>query len=115
MGDTHRIRLQAAWDVAAGGTTWTRSFGRPTGVGPGERVWLVIERPAAGAAALDGRPLAAVGVGDGPWRHALTGDPRERHELRLEFTAPPGPVAAGARVPLPEAAGLVWLEIEAGQ
>ncbi|MFM9058320.1 MAG: hypothetical protein ACKOSQ_04240 [Planctomycetaceae bacterium] len=115
MGDTHRIRLQAAWDVAAGGRTWTRSFGRPTGVGPGDRVWLVIERPAARSAAIDGRPLAAVGVGDGPWRHALNADLRERHELRLEFAAPPGPVAACVRVPLPEAAGCVWLEIEADE
>ena len=114
MGDTHRIRLQAAWNVAAGGTTWTRSFGRPTGVGPGDRIWLVIERAAACSATLDGRTLSAVAGGAGPWRHDIGADPRNRHELRLEFAAPPGPVSAGARERLPEGAGVVWLEIETG-
>ena len=113
MSEPHRIRLQAAWDVAAGGTTWTRSFGKPTGVGPGDRVWLVVERPAACAAALNGRPLPPVADRAAAWRHDVTADLRDRNELRLELHEPPGPVTAAVRVPLPEPVGLVALEIEA--
>lgn len=112
MSDTHRIRLQAAWDVAAGGAVWTRSFGRPTGVGPGDRVWLVIERPAACSAALNGGALPAVGVGAGPWRHDVTADLRDRNELRLEVRWPWEPAPTAVRVALPETLGRVALEIE---
>lgn len=112
MSESHRIRLQAAWDVAAGGAAWTRSFGKPTGVGPGDRVWLVLERPAACMAALNGRPLPPIVGGNAAWRHDVTADLRDRNELRFELHEPPGPVAAVGRVPLPETVGLVALEIE---
>jgi hypothetical protein len=114
VSESHRIRLQGAWEVAAGGAAWTRSFGRPTGVGPGGRVWLVLERPAACAAALNGRPLPPVAGGIAAWRHDVTADLRDRNELRLEVHEPPWPVAGVGRTPLPEAVGLVALEIEPG-
>lgn len=114
MSGPHRIRLQAAWRIAAGGAVWIRSFGRPTGVGPDMRIGLVIERPAACTATLNGRSLPAVTGGVAAWRHDVTADLRERNELRLEF-APVAPARAAAdRVPFPEPLGVVSLEITAG-
>ena len=114
MSVTHRIRLRAAWEVTADGTAWMRSFGRPTGVGVGDRLWLVIERPAACKALLNGRPLPPVPAGAKAWRHDVTADLRERNELRLQFVVPAGRVGDGGRVPLPESLGEVLVEIEAG-
>jgi len=111
MSAPHRIRLQAAWRVAAGGSVWIRSFGRPTGVGPDGRVWLVIERPTACAAALNGRIVPPVVGGTAAWRHDITTDLRERNELRLEFTVVESELAAHDRVTLPDALGAVSLEI----
>lgn len=114
MTGRHRIRLQAAWSVEAGGAVWTRSFGKPAGVGPADRIWLVIERPAACSACLNEGALPPVAGGIDPWRHDVTADLRDRNELRLHLREPRGPVTTGARPPLPEAVGLVALEVEAG-
>jgi hypothetical protein len=114
MNATHRIRLQAAWSVAAGGTIWTRSFGRPTGVGPGDRIWLEIARPTACSARLNGRTLPAVAAGAAPWRLDVTADLRERNDLQLEFRADVPTQATAERVPLPEAGGRVALVITSG-
>lgn len=110
----HRIRLQAAWSAAVGGTVWTRSFGTPTGVGPGWRVWLEITRPAACSAVLNGRSLPPVTAGTAPWRHDVTADLRDRNHLRLEFVAALPAEAAADRVPLPEAGGSVALVVGIG-
>lgn len=112
MSDPHRIRLQAAWDAATGRTTWTRPFGRPTGVGPADRIWLVIERAAPCAVALNGRALPPVTAGADAWRHDVTAALRDRNELRLEFPGLSGDGIAAGRVPLPERLGLVALEID---
>lgn len=114
MSGPHRIRLQAAWRVDAGGVVWIRSFGKPTGVGPGGRIWLVIERPAACAAALNGRILPAVAGGTAAWRHDVTADLRERNELRLEVATGERVRAGGAHLLLPETLGAVALEITPG-
>lgn len=111
MSGPHRIGLQAAWHAADDGTAWSRSFGRP-GIAAGERVWLVIERPAAGEVLLNGRPLPPTPGGDATWRHDVTADLRRRNELRLEVRPPLGPGTPSGRVPLPAALGLVALEIE---
>lgn len=113
MAHVHHIRLQAAWDRCPHGASWTRSFGRPSGVGPDDRVWLVVERPAARAVVLNGRELAIVSAGAAAWRHHVTADLRERNELRLDV-APPVAVGAAGRQPLPESLGIVRLEIESG-
>lgn len=110
----HRIRLQAAWRPSPDGAAWTRSFGRPAGVGPRDRVWLVIERPAASAAALNGRSLPPPVAGAAAWRQEVTADLRERNELRLDFAAPAIAGAGRHRAPLPEPLGVVALEIETG-
>ncbi len=90
-----------------------RSFGRPTGIGPEDRIWLVIERAAACVVALNGRVLAAASAGDGPWRHDVTTALQERNELQLTFNAARADAAAG-RGPLPEWLGVVTLIIESG-
>lgn len=113
MARVHRIRLQAAWDRCPRGATWTRSFGRPSGVGPEDRVWLVVERPAACALMLNGRELPAVFPGTASWRHHVTADLRERNELRLDAGTTVA-VAAAGRQPLPESLGIVRLEVESG-
>lgn len=110
MSGPHRIGLQAAWHVEAGAGAWIRSFGRPTGIDPGDRVWLVIERPAACVARLNGRPLPTIAAGVAAWRHDVTADLQRRNELRLDV---PGAASASlCRVPLPESLGTVALEIE---
>lgn len=112
MNEAHRIRLQSAWDVDAGGTTWTRSFGRPTGVGPGDRIRLVIERPAACSATLNGLPLPPVSAGASVWRHDVTTSLHDRNELRLVLGSARPARAGRARVPLPSAVGMVALEVD---
>lgn len=114
MSGSHRIGLQAAWDAGAGGAAWIRSFGRPTGVAAGDRVWLVVERPAACTALLNGRPLPPIVAGVGAWRHDVTADLRPRNELRLEFAGRIVANVGPGRTPLPEALGSVALEIEPG-
>lgn len=115
MSGPHRIRLQAAWQSAAAGAVWTRSFGRPTGIDPGDRIWLVIEAPKACAAKLNGRPLPVVVGVMAAWRHDVTAELLERNDLRLEFDAPSDVESVTARSPLPDALGLVALEIDPGE
>lgn len=114
MNEVHRIRLQAAWHATAGGAVWNRSFGIPTGVGSGDRIWLEITRPAACAAALNGRTLPSVVAGAAPWRHDVTADLRDRNDLRLEFVAALPARAAAERELLPEVGGGVALVITSG-
>jgi hypothetical protein len=122
----HLIRLGNAWEPPAartgeGAGRWRRRFGRPGGLGPGDRVVLVVERselPAA--AALNGVPLPAVVPGD-RWAHDVTPLLADRNELVLEIGLPeptPDPTAEPARIgpiagrrPLPDVAGAVRLEI----
>lgn len=122
----HVIRLGNAWEPPAartgeGAGRWRRRFGRPGGLGPGDRVVLVVERPELPAgAALNGVPLPAVVPGD-RWTHDVTPLLADRNELVLEIGLPeptPDPTAEPARVgpiagrrPLPEVAGAVRLEI----
>jgi len=111
----HAINLANAWEVEAGGTAgggaWVRRFGRPTGLGAGDAVWLVIDGPAACTLSLNGASLPAASAGV-DWRVEITALVRERNLLLLvpqDRTA--GAVAAAGRVPLPAALGRVRLEI----
>ena len=122
----HVIRLGNAWETPADGTgqrvsRWRRRFGRPGGLGPGDKVVLVVERPGLSATAvLNGVPLPAV-VPGGRWANDVTPLLADRNELVLDLATaepPPEPMREaarrgppGGRRPLPEAAGAVRLEI----
>jgi hypothetical protein len=60
MSSTHRIHLRRPWrfEVTDYRVRWTRPFNRPTGLGPGQQVWLLFE-----------------GFADGPWGVILNGQP----------------------------------------
>lgn len=120
MSENHVINLTSAWeppDPAAGREAWTRRFGMPSGIEPGDRVWLVIEAAAGCAVELGGEPLPTA-VAGGPARHDVTGRLGPRNELLLVPAAVGLPEVGRrptpGRVPLPAALGRVRLEIEPG-
>jgi hypothetical protein len=124
VSEPHAIHLGAAWQPpdAAGteGRHWLRRFGLPAGLGPADRVWLAIERPAACRLAVNGSPLPPCAAGIA-YRVDVTPLLRERNELVLEAaSASAAPVDAGCsvdrhgRVPLPAAFGRMLLEIVTG-
>lgn len=122
----HVIRLGNAWEppsarAGEAACRWRRRFGLPGGLGPGDRVVLVVERPELPAgAALNGALLPAVVPGE-RWSHDVTDLLADRNELVLDLGLPeptPDPTAQPARSgpitgrrPLPEVAGAVRLEI----
>jgi hypothetical protein len=118
VSGTHVINLSTAWeppDPAAGREAWTRRFGMPAGIEPGDRVWLVIEAATGCDFALGGEPLPRVAAAE-TRRHDITGKLGQRNELLLVPVAAalPGPAGrpAHGRLPLPTAIGRVRLEIE---
>lgn len=108
--ERHAINLAAAWDWD--GVVWRRAFGRPTGVEPGDSVWLVFTAPGAATVALNGTPLPAL-CGDMPrWSRDVTALLRDRNELTLSAAVPPvADSGALGRVALPEQLGHPALEI----
>ena len=117
MSEVHAINLSTAWeppDPAAGRAAWLRRFGMPAGIGPGDRVWLLVEPAAAGELRLGGEPLPAVVTGR-RWRHDITRLLRPRNELTLATVEPVGRplvTAVHGRCDLPATIGRVWLELE---
>ena len=118
MSGNHVINLSTAWEppeAAAGRDAWTRRFGMPAGIEPGDQVFLVIEAAVSCGAALAGAPLPSVVAGL-PWRQDVTERLGPRNELVLIPAAALVPEssarAAHGRRPLPVAIGSVWLEIE---
>jgi hypothetical protein len=116
----HVINLSTAWeppDAAAGREAWTRRFGMPAGIEPGDRVWLVIEAATGCDLAIGGAPLPAAVAGRLS-RHDVTGRLGPRNELVLIPEQALAPEPAGrpthGRLPLPAAIGSVRLEIEPG-
>jgi hypothetical protein len=78
MSGIHRINLSTAWQPpAAGGAAWVRRFGRPDGLEPSTRVWLVHDGGQGTELILNGAPLPA---GD---RHDVTTILGKRNELLL--------------------------------
>lgn len=116
MSSVHRINLTTAWQPPAAGTTaWVRRFGRPDGLEPPTRVWLVHEGGPAATLTLNGSALPA---GD---RHEVTGALAKRNELLLEPLVPlpaaeaaadPAGQPAHGRQPLDPRLGRLHLEIE---
>jgi len=90
MSGVHRINLSTAWQPpAAGSTAWMRRFGRPDGLEPASRVWLVHERGSGVRLILNGKPLPA------GRRHDVTTALAKRNELLL-LPLPPIPAAQQA-------------------
>ncbi len=119
MSGGHAINLGNAWEAEPGddghAAAWVRRFGRPTGLEPGDTVWLVIEEPVACTLVLNGARLPD-GLPGAAYRVEITPRLRDRNLLVL---VPPagGAAAAGAgRVPLPDSLGRMRLElVPAGQ
>jgi hypothetical protein len=125
MEAVHRIHLGNAWEppTPGDGGGWRRHFGLPSGLGPGTRVWLVIEQPMACGVVLNAHALPAA-VAGAEYRHEVGGLLAQRNELvllpaedewgreRIVLHNPlPSPITV--RQPLPRACGRVWLEITA--
>lgn len=116
----HAIHLGVAWEPPpAAATPWTRRFGRPTGVGPTDRIVLVCAGVAEGAApvwrtaTLNDRPLAWRDAGPGDLECDVTAVLTDRNLLAV-MAAMPEPVsgrAVGARAPLPSAFGRLSLVV----
>ncbi|MEN0111941.1 MAG: hypothetical protein AAF805_14575 [Planctomycetota bacterium] len=75
----HVIRLRAAWTIADG--RGERRFNRPTGLGPGTRVWLAWDGP-AGDASMNGEPIDETHF-CGPPRFDVTQRLRNANVLQL--------------------------------
>jgi hypothetical protein len=132
----HTIDLTNAWEppaaapdsVASGcpappgcgpNVAWVRSFGLPTGLGAGDRVWLVLDGPQDCLLALNDSPLPAV-MASSSYAVEITAMLLPRNRLRLLPAAgePPVPtesskrLVAHGRCRLPNAYGRVRLEID---
>ena len=84
----HRIRLRKPWgsEVIAGAICWRRRFGRPTGLGAADRLWIVVENlPQAGSVELNGVLLGALGARAACGRFEVTGRLDARNELLLRL------------------------------
>jgi hypothetical protein len=119
VSERHVINLATAWEPpAAGSRAWVRRFGQPSGIEPGDRLWLVIEDGATATLVLNGVCLPAE-IG----RHDVTELLESRNELLLipaavlaiDAEAPvenPSPAPLHGRRDLDARHGRVSLEIE---
>lgn len=112
----HTIDLTNAWEPPVAGSrtpasslAWVRRFGRPSGLGPGDRVWLAMDLPPPADATLNGAALPALPEAVGAWRIDVTDRLESRNELVLPLDADGGGVRRAA---LPAVCGRVRLEIE---
>ncbi|MFM8433739.1 MAG: zinc-binding dehydrogenase [Planctomycetia bacterium] len=110
--ERHSINLAAAWDPDSGGAIWRRSFGRPSGVGPGDRVRLVVAAPGDAAVDVNGTALPPLRSGPAQWSHDVTGLLGERNLLTLTLAAARSETSAvQGRMAVPESLGRPSLEI----
>ncbi len=85
----HSIRLRDPWETEpargdSGRVRLGRRFGRPTGLGPSDVVWLVVEGAApSGVVTLNGSPL-----GEAPGRFDVTTELAERNHVTIEVDLP---------------------------
>jgi hypothetical protein len=118
----HAIQLGAAWEppspaAADGRVVWTRRFGRPAGLGPGDRVLLVVSQPSiAGEMVVNAVALPRLAAGASRWAEDITPLLQDRNELRVAVAAASTIDHAPARGPhgrgpLPSVIGIVALEI----
>jgi hypothetical protein len=118
VSGAHSIHLGNAWEVEPGDAghapEWVRRFGRPTGLGAADAVWLVIDALADAALTLNGLALPASAAG-AAYRVNVTPLLRDRNLLVLVPRVAAEPVRLpAARGPLPAAIGSVRLEIVPG-
>ena len=118
----HSIHLGTAWEPpplveADGRVLWTRRFGRPGGLEPGDVVLLVVSEPAVAAeVALNAVCLPPLCAGVGRWEQDITPLLRGRNELLVRVAASAdGDTMLGqrGRGQLPSVIGAVALEIVA--
>jgi hypothetical protein len=106
----HMIDLTNAWEPpTAGSRAWVRRFGRPSGIEPGDRIWLVMDVPPPADATLNGAALPGTPETAVPWRVDVTARLAPRNELVLLLDADGGGVR---RATLPAMCGGVRLEID---
>jgi hypothetical protein len=113
--------LGAAWEPPAlveadGRVFWTRRFGRPGGLEPGDVVLLVVTQPVAAAEmVLNAVCLPPLSAGVGRWEQDITPLLRGRNELVVRVAASAdGDTMLGQRGrQLPSVIGTVALEIVA--
>lgn len=118
-----RLTMPADWGATLGAdfcgrVAYHRRFGRPTGLGPADRVELAIDRvDALGSVRLNGESLGEIPAGGQPWRCDVTARLRRRNELIVEVELPhvphgTPPVSRSGREDLSGGlTGEVWLEI----
>lgn len=107
---SHRIRLRKPWksERRAEGHCFCRRFGRPTGLNPQTRVWMVLEAfQAAGSVALNGQQLGRLSGGADLCRFDVTERLETRNELVITLETTPSPGETAATSPH----GEVFLEI----
>jgi hypothetical protein len=116
----HSIHLGTAWELPApaaadGRVLWTRRFGRPGGLEPGDRVLLVFTQSAVAAeVVVNAVGLPPLLVNAGRWSEDITPLLRDRNELLVTAAASvdsgtaPGQQTRGL---LPSVFGRVALEI----
>ena len=118
----HSIHLGTAWEpptaVAGDGCVlWTRRFGRPAGLEPGDRVLLVVAASAVAAeVVVNAARLPSLSAHAGRWTQDITPLLRDRNELLLTMAASAGGDSAHepqGRTTLPSIFGRVTLEIVA--
>ena len=119
----HSIHLGTAWEPpplaeADGRVLWTRRFGRPGGLEPGDVVLLVVTEPAVAAeVALNAVCLPPLSADVGRWEQDITPLLRGRNELVVRVAASAdGDTMLGlrGRGQLPSVIGTVALELVAG-
>lgn len=105
----HRIRLRKPWrcEVTDQGIRWRRAFGRPTGVGPAEAVWICFEgMPSGSEIALNAEPLGVFPDSEVKTEFDLTGRLLARNEVEIFLLQKDVSLAGPAAPP-----GEVYLEI----
>ncbi len=89
----HSINLGTAWEppaptAADGRMLWSRRFGRPGGLEPGDRVLLVFMQPAVAAeVVVNAVSLPPLAVNASRWAQDITPLLRDRNELLVTASA----------------------------